>query len=90
MPLISHSIFRRFMNPFLKLFFSKSIPAGAQTTVQVAVDPKLQNVTGKYFRECRVAETSPATKDRYVSLWLWRKSEQLTGIKFSKKNLFPN
>jgi retinol dehydrogenase 12 len=71
------------LNPFLKLFFSKTIPAGAQTTIHVAVEPKLRNVTGKYFRECKVAETSAEAKDFKTSAWLWRKSEQLTGVKFS-------
>jgi retinol dehydrogenase 12 len=63
------------------MFFSKTITAGAQTTVQVAVDPRLRNVTGKYFRECKVAETSAEAKNLDTTAWLWKKSEELTGIK---------
>jgi hypothetical protein len=59
-------------------FFFKSIESGAQTQIRLAVDPELENVTGKYFRDCKqVAPWRTARNDENAK-WLWQKSEELT------------
>jgi retinol dehydrogenase 13 len=63
--------------PFQWLLF-KEIDAGAQTQIMLAVDPALDNVSGKYFRDCK--KVSPfISKNNKSGIWLWMKSEQLTG-----------
>jgi hypothetical protein len=57
----------------------KDTKAGAQTQIRLAVDPSLENVTGKYFRDCK--EASPLLiPGEEISKWLWQRSEELTGL----------
>jgi NAD(P)-dependent dehydrogenase (short-subunit alcohol dehydrogenase family) len=37
---------------YIGMIFSKSVKSGAQTTFYCALDPDLDNVTGKYYRYC--------------------------------------
>ena len=53
---------------------------GAKTTVMVATDPSLDGVSGKYFRECEMKETSPQSHDETIAARLWQVSEKLTGL----------
>lgn len=65
--------------PLTKLVF-KSAKAGAQTSLTCALDPELEQVTGRYFDDCRVAKESEAAQNDETADWLWQISEQLTGI----------
>ena len=58
----------------------KGTAAGAQTQIMLAVDPALENVTGKYFRDCEQATPLFMPRDKSIGNWLWQKSEQLTGL----------
>lgn len=62
------------------LLFGKSIRAGIQTTLTCALDPELQNTTGKYFSNCVITEESKRGQDDEMAEWLWRTSEKLTGL----------
>jgi hypothetical protein len=42
--------------PFQWLFFKETI-AGAQTQIRLAVDPELNDTTGKYFSDCKESWT---------------------------------
>lgn len=61
----------------MKMFF-KTVEAGAQTQIRLAVDPELEGVTGKYFRDCKQVTPSRAARDDETARWLWNKSEELT------------
>ena len=66
--------------PFMFLFM-KSARQGAQTTIQLAVDPALEKVTGKYFSDCETCDASDAAKDDGAAKKLWEISERLTKIR---------
>lgn len=67
------------VSPLAKIAF-KSAKAGAQTSITCALDPKLKDVTGKYFDDCRVVKESKAAQEDETADWLWQVSEKLTGI----------
>lgn len=72
-------LLRFLLTPF-HLFF-KSAKAGAQTSIMLAVDPTLNNVTGKYFADCAVAQESKAARCDETAAWLWDISEKITKLK---------
>ena len=63
------------VSPFLWLF-TKRPNAGAQTLVYCALEPSLQNVSGKYFSNCKEEEVAENAKDDKMALWLWKLSEK--------------
>ncbi|XP_070491034.1 retinol dehydrogenase 12-like [Chironomus tepperi] len=65
--------------PFRWILF-KDIPAGAQTQIRLAVDPSLENVSGKYFADCKEATPLFTARNDKMAKWLWEKSEELTGL----------
>lgn len=46
-----------------------------------ALDPKLENVSGKYFCDCAVASETKLAQDDGDAAWLWDVSEQITKLK---------
>lgn len=46
-----------------------------------ALDPKLENVSGKYFSDCAVASETQLAQDDETAAWLWEASEQITKLK---------
>ena len=62
-------------------FFFKTTNGGAQTSVYCAVAEELKEVSGKYFKDCALADCSDLAKDEKVAGQLWKLSEQLTGLK---------
>lgn len=72
-------IFRIFFNPAKWLVF-KTIKSGAQTQIRLAVDPELDKVSGKYFRDCKQVRPSNAAREVETAAWLWKASEELTHI----------
>lgn len=53
---------------------------GAQTTIFAAVCPDLENVSGKFYSNCKETRISDSVINDEVSCWLWKKSEELVGI----------
>ena len=54
---------------------------GAQTTIYCAVDEAVEGVSGKYFKDCKVA--APLTKaavDDDMAERLWKVSAELVGL----------
>lgn len=58
----------------------KTPKSGAQTSIKCAVDPALEQVTGKYFSDCKEKGISRAAKDDETALWLWKESEKWVGL----------
>ena len=53
---------------------------GALTSIHVATAPEVDNITGKYFAQCQVKESSPESNDMEKALKLWDILEKQTGI----------
>jgi NAD(P)-dependent dehydrogenase (short-subunit alcohol dehydrogenase family) len=66
-----------FLIKLLSPFF-RSPERGAETSVYLATDPAVANVSGRYFAKCREARPSAAASDVAVARRLWEVSERLT------------
>lgn len=76
---VSTDIFRNefiFVRWFLRLTL-KSPYEGAQTSICLCVAPELENVTGKYFADCREASPSTSAMDDDLAQKLWELSERI-------------
>lgn len=62
------------------MLFFKTPSSGAQTQIKLAVDPDLENVTGKYFSDCEEKTPSSRARDDEMAEWLWKTSEEWTGM----------
>ncbi|KAI3469105.1 hypothetical protein Pfo_025768 [Paulownia fortunei] len=62
---------------FLASKLLKTIPQAAATTCYVATDPKLVNISGKYYSDCNEASTSKMGSSLSESARLWAASEIL-------------
>lgn len=70
---------RIFLKPFLWPFV-KSPKQGAQTCIFLALDPKLEDVTGKYFKDFEETIPSMEARDATMASWLWTVSEKWTRL----------
>lgn len=79
-------LFLYYMTMFFTYTLGKTSYEGAQTTVNLAVDQKLDNVTGKYFLDCMTLFVLPPNvNNSKLAEAVWRKSEELTQLKESEK-----
>lgn len=69
----------------MKKFFYKTPEAGAQTQIMLSVEPELKNTSGFYFVDCIEKEPSSTSKDVELSEWLWKHSQELTGLCATEK-----
>lgn len=60
----------------------KTVHEGAQTQIRLAVDPELQDVTGKYFKDCEECVPNASARDLDTAKWLWTISKLLIVRKF--------
>ncbi|XP_071036813.1 retinol dehydrogenase 11-like isoform X2 [Parasteatoda tepidariorum] len=69
------------------LFFvvGKTSEEGAQTTIQLAVDPRLEKTTGKYFADCKKKSVTRAARNKLLAKRLFEVSEKIVGESFCKK-----
>lgn len=75
-----HSYMKKLLDPFT-FFFFKTAKSGAQTTLRVALDPELENVSGEYFADCRMQQVAPsALRNNGDAEWLWKMSEVMTKL----------
>lgn len=70
-------IYKKVLAPFYK-----TIPEGAQTQIRLAVDPELDEVSGRYFKDCEESKPSDAARNSETAKWLWRKSTEVISEKF--------
>ncbi|EDX01004.1 retinol dehydrogenase 12 [Drosophila yakuba] len=62
------------------LYFFKTPKAGAQTSLRLALDPKLEHSTGGYYSDCMWWPLVPWARNMQTADWLWRESEKLVGL----------
>jgi len=60
--------------------FMKSIPQGAATQVYCATAPELVDITGKYFEDCNINESSAAGQNMEDAKKLWDISVKFVGL----------
>ncbi len=60
--------------------FAKSPEEAAQTSIYLASSDEVRGVTGKYFDNKEVKETSPQCRDLKLRNDLWELAEKLTGL----------
>lgn len=64
---------------FIKIFM-KSPKRGAETSVFLASSPSVENVSGKYFSNCKPVNSSKASYNAEVAEKLWQLSAQQVGL----------
>lgn len=76
---------------FAKLFkiFMASPEKGARTSIYLASSPEIQNVTGKYFGDCKEQTTNPISNNEEIAKRLWNLCEELTGISTTSARTVP-
>lgn len=61
-------------------FFLKNVHEGCQTTLYVALSPKLDGVTGRYFRNCRESRPNARVFNKQWQIVLWEESKKLAKL----------
>uniref|UniRef100_A0A0B7ANX9 Retinol dehydrogenase 13 n=1 Tax=Arion vulgaris TaxID=1028688 RepID=A0A0B7ANX9_9EUPU len=74
-PFIDGTFLGRILVLPIRYFIFKTTFEGAQTSIRLAVDPALETVTGKYFRDCKIVSEGARAKDDEVAKRLWTISE---------------
>lgn len=67
----------------LRFLGSRGVPGpeeGARTSLYLAASEDVASITGRYFREERMAEPSRQSQDRGLAARLWEESARLVGI----------
>jgi NAD(P)-dependent dehydrogenase (short-subunit alcohol dehydrogenase family) len=59
--------------------FGRSPEEGARTSIFLASSPEVEDVSGKYFADCKPDQSSPESYDRSIAEKLWKVSLELTG-----------
>jgi len=70
---------QRLLVPLLRPVM-KSPARGATTSIHVASDPELGQVSGRYFASRRPTRSSPRSYDQAVAARLWEASADLVGL----------
>jgi retinol dehydrogenase 14 len=60
--------------------FGKSPEVGARTSIFVASSPDVQHISGEYFADCKVAQSSPESYDLVVAQRLWDVAAKWVGV----------
>lgn len=63
------------------LLFAKTAKSGAQTTLMLALDPAMEKISGNYYADCKLDDEIPEARDDDTADWLWKTSEEWTGLK---------
>jgi retinol dehydrogenase 14 len=70
---------QRVFIPFLRLFM-KTPAQGAATSIHLASAPDLEQVTGRYFADCKPKTSSKLSHDETAAARLWQISADLVGL----------
>ncbi len=62
-------------------FFGRGLSEGAKTSVYLATSKEVENITGKYFSDSKIAKPYNIVYDADIRRKLWRLSEELIEIK---------
>ncbi|MDB6060975.1 MAG: hypothetical protein JWM78_1078 [Verrucomicrobiaceae bacterium] len=60
--------------------FLKTPEQGAATNIYLAISTEVENKSGGYYANCKLAEPDASTKTPGLAERLWRESEQLVGL----------
>jgi NAD(P)-dependent dehydrogenase (short-subunit alcohol dehydrogenase family) len=69
----------KLLMPVIGLFM-RSPEQGAATQIHLASSPELEGVSGKYFVDCKPAQSSPESCNTAIARRLWDVSAEMTGI----------
>jgi hypothetical protein len=58
----------------------KSPAQGAETSIYLASSPEVEGITGQYFVNKKIAQSSPASHDPQLAQRLWEASEKLAKL----------
>jgi len=59
----------------------KSPAHGAETSIYSASSPEIEGITGRYFINKKIAQSSPESHDRELAQRLWEVSEKLANLR---------
>ncbi|XP_068231279.1 retinol dehydrogenase 11-like isoform X2 [Palaemon carinicauda] len=65
---------------FIFKLMAKDEALGAQTTIHLAVSDDVENISGEYFADCKIAKRSEQAKDRGLAKKLWEVSEMAVSL----------
>ncbi|XP_053985639.1 retinol dehydrogenase 13-like [Hylaeus volcanicus] len=77
---IYHNFITKAFTAIVMWLFMKPPKKGAQTVIYAALEPSLKDVTGAYFSNYKVADTSDEAKNDDIAKWLWAVSEKWTRL----------
>lgn len=61
--------------------FQRSIDHGARTSIYLSSSPEVENISGEYFVDCKIAQPKSYAKDDAAAKRLWEISEQVTQVR---------
>lgn len=65
---------------FVRKFFLKTLEEGIQTSLYCIMSPDLENVTGKYFRDCKEGQPRSDVYKREWQTALWNASKLIVNL----------
>lgn len=77
---------KHLLQPIMYKLWAKSAQQGAQTTIYLAVSPKVANITGEYFSDCKQVTSSDASNDTQLASKLWSVSENICNLTKKSSN----
>ena len=69
----------KLLMPVIGLFM-RSPEQGAATQIYLAASPEVEGVSGKYFVDCKPAQSNQESYDTAVARRLWEVSAKMTGV----------
>ena len=60
------------------LYIFQTPEEGAQTSIYAAVDEDLDDVSGRYFCDCKMKSVDPKAMDTETAIQLWKMAEKCT------------
>lgn len=78
--LMRNNAFLGVVNFFFSKLVFRSTKGGAQTTLYLALDPELENVTGGYYDRMKLFPLMAKAKDDEMADWLWKESLKMVGL----------
>ena len=68
---------------------TRTLEEGTDCIVKLATDPELDDVSGKYYSDCKETTSSVESRDKQVAKKLWDVSLELLGIQEDSPILLP-
>ena len=75
----NNGMLAKLLMPLIGLFM-RSPEQGAETQIYLACSPEVEGISGKYFVDCKPAQSSPESYNIEVARRLWEVSARMTGV----------